>query len=312
MDDGSRRVIAFASPRYPFMRRTRSEIDVLSAAKHASRFLAFAWTLLLVACCEPSGEAVAVSSEPITNAMVDVGDPAVVALVADGLLDCTGTLIAPAVVLTAAHCLSGGGALSAHFGVDARAPDVVIPVTEAHAHPAFNPATLDNDIAILVLEVPADGVTPKSIATADDALRTDETLRVVGFGRSGPVVAGATAGTRRSGHATVSSVSADRVTLVASPSQPCSGDSGGPAFASDATIERVVAVTSEGDTECMSGSVSTRVSAYTSFLAPWLSAPAGGCSSSPSLLRANDGLTLALAAAVAFALLRRKRGHAAG
>lgn len=290
------------------MRRARFEVHVLSAARRASRFLACAWMLLLVACCESPGELVSVSSEPITNAMVDPADPAVVALVSDGLLDCTGTLIGPALVLTAAHCLSGGGALSAHFGVDARAPDLIIPVTEAHAHPAFDPVTLDNDIAILLLAVPADGVTPKSIATADDALRTDETLRVVGFGRTGPVVAGSTAGTRRSGSATVSSVSADRVTLVPSPSQPCSGDSGGPAFASDATIERVVAVTSRGDTDCISGSVSTRVSAYTAFLAPWLSPPpAGGCSSRPSGSRANDGLGFALAVVVAFALLRRKR-----
>jgi hypothetical protein len=72
--------------------------------------------------------------------------------------------------------------------------------------------------------------------------------------------------------------------------------------------EVVVAVTSEGDRDCVTGAVSTRVSAYASFLAPWLEPPAaGGCSASPGVSRASDGVGLALVLLVAVALRWNKR-----
>jgi hypothetical protein len=64
--------------------------------------------------------------------------------------------------------------------------------------------------------------------------------------------------------------------LTPSPSQPCDGDSGGPAFATIGGVEVVVGVTSSGDAQCSQGGHDTRVDAYTSFLSPWLRATAEG------------------------------------
>ena len=263
--------------------------------------------LLFTACCDVSREAEESTNEAITNASVDIADTAVIAIFVDGLLDCTGTMISQRVAITAAHCVVKYHAMSAHFGVDARAPDLVIPITEAHAHPSFDPVTLDNDIAILLLAFPAHGITPKLLATADEALRMDEQLRVVGFGRTGPVVGGPTAGTRRAGNATLSGVSTRQVTIAGTPSQPCSGDSGGPAITSDESGERIVAVTSKGDPDCVTGAVATRVSAYASFLAPWLASPSvSGCNSSSLASRASNQVSF-IVILVAGIVLRRNR-----
>ena len=278
-------------------------------------FVAVLALVVLPSCSAPAGDAdVGSTSEAITHGAVDDADVAVVALVgADGSLECTGTLIGPSLVLTAAHCLSAGEPLKkAHFGTNARSPSRVIDVAEAHAHPSFDSGTLANDIAVLVLVAAADGIAPKTVAAPGDALRTSDRLRTVGFGRTGPLTAGATAGTRREGTAALSEISDARVTLSAAPSQPCSGDSGGPAFGAD---ERVVGVTSEGDVDCVTGTASTRVSAYADFLAPFLAPPApapaaGGCAVAHSVTAEERVAPLMLMLAFALAAVgrRRKRG----
>ncbi len=70
----------------------------------------------------------------------EAGHPAVGALVAgDGAL-CTGTLVSPDTVLTAAHCLAGASTDTVQFfmGPDASGPGELAEVASLHQHPDFS------------------------------------------------------------------------------------------------------------------------------------------------------------------------------
>ena len=94
----------------------------------------------------------------------------------------------------------------------------------------------------MVLAAPAPaGVAPVALSPGVSAAEEDE-LRLVGFGRSGALARDE--GARREGVAAVDAVNAFTLRLRPSPSQPCIGDSGGPAFATIAGVEHLVGVTS--------------------------------------------------------------------
>lgn len=161
------------------------------------------------------GDASTVHGEPgrassaITVGVEDVGDQAVVAIVdTRDVVSCTGTVIAPNVVLTAAHCITAFVSRGARvvFGVDASDR------TASKAAPV--PA-----VVLASSEGPARGVAP----------RVGDVARVVGYGATG----GETfdIGRKRRGLAKLTHVDALTLELVAGPSQPCRGDSGGPTFA---------------------------------------------------------------------------------
>jgi secreted trypsin-like serine protease len=91
---------------------------------------------------------------------------------------CTGTVIAPKVILTAAHCvedLDAGGftpatayAVATGLSNPHRAgPGDVLRVAGTHVFPAFDPGTVHGDAAILVLAAPTPAL-PLPLATAAD------------------------------------------------------------------------------------------------------------------------------------------------
>src|SRR5438067_6616761 len=83
--------------------------------------------------CQPADEAHRTAAPAITNGDTDDGDPAVVALRHQGVTICTGTLIAPRVVLTAAHCLAlGDDQLDVFLGSDPSRDGPVVAVTVVH------------------------------------------------------------------------------------------------------------------------------------------------------------------------------------
>ena len=69
------------------------------------------FTVLALVACTPSAPDALAARAPIVDGTRELGEPAVVTVEAFGALAlCTGTLIAPNVVLTAKHCVQAPGA----------------------------------------------------------------------------------------------------------------------------------------------------------------------------------------------------------
>lgn len=242
----------------------------------SSRFHAvLAASLAIVACQdEPTGARVS----PITGGATTSGDPAVVALVLGGRLSCTATLIAPRVILTAAHCLPETGPRpEVRFGADVTQPELVRAIALARVHAEFDRVALTNDIGVALLDGPAPaGVVPAALPDAAiDGATPGTAIRVVGFGETS--VDAHDVGLKREGVAIITASDATTFTLHPDPSQPCHGDSGGPAFASLAGDERVIGVTSAGDASCVEYGRDTRVTGYLDELVrPFIAATAAG------------------------------------
>jgi secreted trypsin-like serine protease len=101
-------------------------------------------------------------------------DPWDVALIQRGTL-CSGSLIAPTWVITAAHCMNGVQAsdISAYVGLTVlsqRGPATQVAVSGVFVHPQWDPSTYANDLALIQLQVPvAQSANAKVIPLPDSA-----------------------------------------------------------------------------------------------------------------------------------------------
>ncbi|HEX5994941.1 MAG TPA: serine protease [Jiangellales bacterium] len=151
---------------------------------------------------------------------------------------CTGTLVAPNVVVTAAHCVAGGCANRVFVGDDVHflGDGQVIPVQEAVVHPGYRRPKRTQDLAVLILQIPAD-VTPRAVAPVE-AVRASATVRLAGFGNTDVYSSGGY-GRRRMVDVPIASSDSRHgddpgTEFVAGAPfldrDSCNGDSGGPAY----------------------------------------------------------------------------------
>src|SRR5690606_30877834 len=123
---------------------------------------------------------------PIINGVYDSGHPQVVLLTWSSHR-CTGTVISPWIVLTAAHCIDGGFnkplvPLQVYFGSDPNAEGgTTIRAASAHFHPRYDPYSILNDIGIVVLDQPSP-VEPVPVSFGDVTNDAGTSMTIVGFG----------------------------------------------------------------------------------------------------------------------------------
>jgi hypothetical protein len=273
--------------------------------------LAMVFFAMLAGCQAPIE--LASNEAPITNGTPATGDPSVVALVRTGTRAafCTGTLIAPRVVLTAAHCVQPGSTdTQAFFGSDLAATGTFIDVVYVAQATGFDRGTLTNDVALLLL-AGSSPEQPKPVSQRPfDPSFVGRTIRIVGFGAAGG--ANDTSMLKREGVATIAELDDTTFLFHPSPSQTCVGDSGGPAFSPIEGVEYLIGIARSGDPDCVLFARHTRIDPFVaSFITPFLEHSAegtsepgdGSCSAEAGSSSIGSALAMVIAA-------RRRRRHA--